>query len=262
MYNVQIVDNEPIIFSSLELQTLPQIAIIDETATACFGCLTKTANALQIQVHRHLQPYWNVSAIVKAYRSINEVPVNAWIVYVRDNVVVDGILERSLKGVHQFKDGLPYAIVKKWEFYPQTLSHEICEMLVNSKLNYYIKSTYNGKIVYYLNEVAGATQDVDFAYTINGVTVTDFYTRSYYDLTWKPNTRYSFTGVIIRPKDILSGGYTSFVDDLGQWWQVFGVGGRERLIKLGESFGENYQNVGLVALVILLIIYFYQRKNE
>jgi hypothetical protein len=260
MYNVAIVDNDPVVFTGLE--NLPTVAIIDETDTANYDELIKTAKAIQIQVERHLKPYWNVSAVVKAYRSKNEVPSGAYIVYVRTRIVIDGKEQTGLKGVHQFANGLPYAIIKKWQYWSQTLSHEILEMLVNANLTYYVKSTYNGKVVYYLNEVAGATQAEEFYYTINGVRVTDFYTKNYFDLVWKPNTRYSFTGAILRPKDILNNGYASFLDDLGQWWQVFGINGSEKLVKFGENIGENAQNILIVALLLLVVIYFYQKENE
>lgn len=263
MYTVNINDFEPVLFTESEIKNAPLVGLIDETITANYDELVKIASVIQIQVHKHLKPYWNVTAVVKAYRSSNEAPAGTWLVKIRDSVKGDGLNEPKLLGVHQIDaKGVPFAIVKKWDNYTITLSHEIMEMLVNPKLNYFIKSTYNGKVVYYLNEVAGATQSNDFAYVINGIRVSDFYTKNYYDLVWLPNTKYSFTGAILRPKDILSGGYSSFLDDLGNWFQVFGLNGRERLVKLGETVGENPLIYLSLMLLLIIIIYLYSNRNE
>jgi hypothetical protein len=46
---------------------------------------------------------------------------------------------------------------------------------------------------------------------VNGVLVSDFYTPHFFDPVPAPGVRYSFTGAITKPLDVLDGGYVS-------WW--------------------------------------------
>jgi hypothetical protein len=51
--------------------------------------------------------------------------------------------------------------------------------------------------------------------------VSDFITPSYYDPVANPAGRYSFTGAITAPRQVLVGGYLSWHDPTTEhWWQV------------------------------------------
>ena len=49
-------------------------------------------------------------------------------------------------------------------------------------------------------------------YTVNGVPVSDFYTPHYFDPVRIDSVRYSFTGAIEAPLEILERGYLSWID--------------------------------------------------
>jgi hypothetical protein len=64
----------------------------------------------------------------------------------------------------------------------------------------------------YLVEACDPCEADNFAYPIQGVAVSDFLTPHFYDPVVTPGTRYSFTGAIKAPRQILAGGYISWVN--------------------------------------------------
>jgi hypothetical protein len=56
---------------------------------------------------------------------------------------------------------------------------------------------------------------------VNGLRVSDFYTPHYFDSVQSVGVRYSFTGAITKPRQVLRGGYLSWMDPAtGFWWQA------------------------------------------
>ena len=64
----------------------------------------------------------------------------------------------------------------------------------------------------YLVEACDPCEADQYGYPIQGVAVSDFITPRFYDPVVTPGTRYSFTGAIKAPRQILPGGYISFVN--------------------------------------------------
>jgi hypothetical protein len=64
----------------------------------------------------------------------------------------------------------------------------------------------------YLVEACDPCEDNSYAYTINGVRVSHFITPHFYDPLVTSGTRYSLTGAIKGPRQILPGGYISWVN--------------------------------------------------
>jgi hypothetical protein len=101
-------------------------------------------------------------------------------------------------------------------------SHEIVEMLVDPAGNRLQTSKsielVEGQIkdgpgtFEYLVEACDPCEADNFAYEIDSVAVSDFITPHFYDPTAIAGTRYSFTGAIKAPRQILPGGYISWVD--------------------------------------------------
>ena len=71
----------------------------------------------------------------------------------------------------------------------------------------------------YLVEACDPCEDNSYAYTINGIAVSDFITPHFYDPVMTSGTRYSFGGNIKAPRQILPGGYISFVDPIKDEWE-------------------------------------------
>ena len=75
--------------------------------------------------------------------------------------------------------------------------------------------------VNYLVEVCDPSEDDKFSYSVNGIMLSDFYTPNYFDPVTSPSIRYSFTGCITAPKQVLKGGYLSWLDpQTAKWWQA------------------------------------------
>src|SRR5262249_39141294 len=64
----------------------------------------------------------------------------------------------------------------------------------------------------YLVEACDPCEANQYAYSINGISVSDFITPHYYDPVATSAVRYSFCGHITAPRQMLPGGYISFVD--------------------------------------------------
>jgi hypothetical protein len=109
-------------------------------------------------------------------------------------------------------------------------SHETIEMLVDPYGNRLQSSTAitisaNGQVedtvgqFNYLVEACDPCEADSYAYSIQGFAMSDFLTPHYYDSTVKAGTRYSFNGSITAPRQMLPGGYISYVDMETNEWQ-------------------------------------------
>lgn len=72
--------------------------------------------------------------------------------------------------------------------------------------------------VSYLVEVCDPSEAAGFGYTVNDILVSDFYAPSYFDPVAASGVRYSFTGAITKPREVLKGGYLSWQDPVSDHW--------------------------------------------
>lgn len=201
--------------------TVRQVALVSESSRVQLSDLTRVSAALQKQASRDLAPIWEVSATVDAFAKLEDVPDGYWPIIIEDNINTAGAA-----GVHMDKDGQPFALVTasdtldEWSL---TTSHEMCEMLVDPSGNKQITgdSPKSGQgRVSFLVEVCDPAEATDFAYSVNGILVSDFYTPHYFDPVTASGVRYSYTGAITQPRQVLRGGYLSWKDSVsGHWWQ-------------------------------------------
>ena len=104
----------------------------------------------------------------------------------------------------------------------------------------------DGQRVQFLIEVCDPCQDATYAYSVNDTLVSDFYFPSFFDRAAMPGGRYSQTGALTRPLQVLKGGYLSWCDpSTGSWWQVDDSGTRKNLGKLNPSNGTMRQQVNV-----------------
>ncbi len=194
------------------------IGLVSETKSLTARGLMRTAAALQKQVARDYAPIWHVNATVSAFTALEEVPNGYWPVIVMDDIHTSGAA-----GVHQDKKGQPYALVEFSASWSLTASHETVEMLTDPFGNRLVsgRSPKKGQgRVEFLVEVGDPCEDATFAYTANGVTVSDFITPAFFDPVPSPSARYSFTGAVKKPRQVLKGGYLSWHDPISDhWWQ-------------------------------------------
>ena len=195
------------------------LAVVADTKKVTPSQLTKVAAALQKQATRDFGQIWEIQANVSGFTNLEDVPTDYWPVIIRDDIKTPGAA-----GVHEDKNGQPFALVQYEKDWPLTASHETLEMLGDPFGNRLVagKSPKPGQgRVNFLVEVCDPSEDRQFAYTVNGITLSDFYTPHYFDPVTAPSVRYSFTGAITKPRTILRGGYLSWVvPQTNEWFQM------------------------------------------
>jgi hypothetical protein len=204
------------------------VALVSQTREILLDQLVVAAAAIQKQITRDFGPIWGIDADVAAFGDLSDVPLGYWPVILRDD-----IHEQGAQGIHLNKrNGQPFALVQVSDNWTLTTSHECLEMLADPSAN----RTQAGNSVKpdqgrveYLVEICAPCEAADFAYSVNGVLVSDFYTPNFFDPVEAPGVRYSFTGAIKSPHQVLDGGYLSWINP-GHLWQQF-VGGEDPGVK-------------------------------
>ncbi|HEY1271488.1 MAG TPA: hypothetical protein VGF08_05865 [Terriglobales bacterium] len=214
------------------------VALVSDTTVVDFSQITAVAAALQKQVTRDFGPLWTVEATVSAFDKLESVPVDYWPVIVRDD-----INEPGAAGFHTDDNGQPFSLVQADDGWALTSSHEVLEMLADPFGNRTIAGSpppdspepvASLQRVVYLVEVCDPCEAEPFAYTSNGVTVSDFITPHYYDPNGTMGARYSFRGNVEAPHTVLEGGYVSFGNPVdNNWYQIIVVNGQTRVRDLG-----------------------------
>jgi hypothetical protein len=209
-----------------------QVALVSRSRQTDPADVSHVAAALQKQAARDLAPIWQVTATVDVFPSLRAVPAGYWPVVVVDDV-------QGAAGYHQDSHGQPYALVEYSDSWSLTASHEAVEMLVDpwGKKVAAGRSPKSGQgQVEFLVEACDPCESADFAYTIDGVLVSDFITPHFYDPRRTTAARYSFTGAIQRPREILKGGYISWWDPQSNHiWQELWLGPQKEFKDLGEG---------------------------
>jgi hypothetical protein len=208
-----------------------QVGLVDTTGKINPDLMQAAAAALNVQVTRDLPQFWPVQATVQYLPHATKIPSGVW------PVQLVASLPPGEGGFHLTKHNQPYAKViatpsdDSWTI---DASHETIEMLVDPSGNKMQSSTsieIQGDGVVdgtgefnYLVEACDPCEANNFGYSIQGLVVSDFLTPHYYDPIVTPGTRYSFAGSITKPRQMLKGGYISYVDEAAdEWMQILWV---------------------------------------
>jgi len=208
-----------------------QVGLVDMTGEINAELVQSAAIALNLQVTRDLPQFWPITATVIYLPNPKKIPAGVWPIQLVKTLPPDE------GGFHSDKHKQPFSKVIATPNDPTwtvDASHETLEMLVDPYGNRMQSSVaieiVGGKIqdgtgqFGYLVEACDPCEANDYAYTINGVAVSDFITPHFYDPIVTPGTRYSFTGAIKGPRQILPGGYISWVNTtLDEWQQLMYV---------------------------------------
>jgi hypothetical protein len=181
--------------------------------------VTEIGAAIQRQLSRDVGPIWDVNATIDAFAALEHVPPGYWPILVGDNFP-----GTESVGMHLDRDGQPFALVELSPSWSLTASHEAIEMVIDPWGNRTVPggSPMAGQgLVDILVEVCDPPGGAQWAYTVNGYLVSDFVTPNYYDPVGAAGVRYSFTGAMTGPREILEGGYLSWRDPATrEWWQA------------------------------------------
>jgi len=193
------------------------LSIIDQTGKIPKYAMLALAGALDMQAKRDFADVWNINADVSVGTEYEE---NKWPVYIVDKLDTEGQL-----GYHYIDENdVPFAKIELRDDFSVTVSHEMLEMLVNPFLDNYKVYDITPNLAgdeRFLLEIAGPVQTHNLAYEINDVRVSNFLTPAYFDLLVTEGKKYDFLGKLTKPRSLFAGGYISFLDKFGQWWQAF-----------------------------------------
>jgi hypothetical protein len=224
------------------------VGVVSESDSVSLHQLTRAAAAVQKQVMRDFAPAWSVRATVAAFGALEDVPTDYWAIIIKDD-----IQESGAGGVHEDENGQPFALVEASDTWSLTLSHECLEMLGDPFGNRLVagQSPMAGQgRVDFLVEVCDPCESAAFAYQVNGVTVSDFYTPHFFDPMPAQNVRYSFSGAITEPRTVLRGGYLTWHDPVSNdWFQQRFFGDEPELLNLGPLSRQTGRKESLRATV-------------
>jgi hypothetical protein len=203
--------------------------------------LLQVCSALQTQVTRDFTPLWETPAIVSPFLSLQDVPPG----YIPLVIVAEGRLLKREHAFHLAQGGQPLAVIEARRGWSLLASHELLETLADpwgsrvvrgSSLADANPEAVQGKAgkqgqVEYLLEVCDPCQHT--TYMINGVLVSDFVTPHFYDPIAVRGARYSLTGQVVAPRQVLPGGYVSWFcrGARDEVWQAFGATGGKLVIR-------------------------------
>ena len=213
---------------------IQQLALVSESASIDLPEVTRVAAALDKQATRDFAPIWDVNASIHAFERLEDVPLGYWPMVIQDDIGFDGAA-----GIHLDKDGQPFALITSGDGWEMTASHETLEMLADPFGNRVVAGPSlmptQGR-VNYLVEVSDPSEAAAFSYTVNDIVMSDFYTPHYFDPVKAAGVRYSFTGAITEPRQVLKGGYLSWHEPVSDHWfqATFFTGTQVRFRDLGR----------------------------
>ncbi|MFM0130295.1 phospholipase D-like domain-containing protein [Paraburkholderia sediminicola] len=216
-----------------------RVGIVSQSAAVPYTDVVRVAQALNLQISRDLAPIWNVSGTVVALESTDHLDPGVWPVY-----VVDGV-QAGAAGFHLTEHNQPFAVVLAGNTWSLSASHEILEMLVDPGGNRLTAANAvtivdnevqdgDGKVEY-LVEICDPPEDATCAYLIDDVLVSDFYTPNYFDPAGTSGARYSFSGKITRPRQVLPNGYLTWFNPLNNKLQQVRHFGAPEIIDLASG---------------------------
>jgi hypothetical protein len=216
--------------------SLIQVGLLDKTGELDPGLLHSVAAALNVQVTRDLPQFWNIQASVSSLPKRN-VPSGVGPVFLVKQ------LPPGEGGFHLDKHNQPYAEViahPENDGWTVAASHEVIEMLVDP--NAAARFAKERENLGYLVEACDPCEADEYAYSIQGVAVSDFLTPHFYDPLVTPGTRYSFTGALRAPREILPGGYISWINQQNEEWQQLQYVDPKKppkMVNLGPASGKS-----------------------
>jgi hypothetical protein len=197
-----------------------EIGLVDTTERVHRHTMSAAVAAFNIQVSQHLRRYWGFApeVIVRLLANSKPIPRGVWPIKLVDK------LKFNEGGFHATTSARPFAKVvvtpgsNDWTI---DASHEMLEMLVDPGGNRLwparaIRLAGTSIVdaegdVDYLVEISDPCEGPRYTYEIDGIEVSDFITPDFYAHHTVPGMQYSFTGAIKAPRQVLHGGYITWV---------------------------------------------------
>lgn len=220
------------------------ISIINNSKKITTAQLQAAVNAVQKQISGEFNDTWAKNATLE----INSTNPASWPV-----TIMDKLDNASVGGYHSVdKLGRPFAKVLATTDWQYTLSHELLEMIHNPYIQEVETININNNNYSIMEEVADATDKV--GYKIDGVNVSNFVTPNFYDMYHVEGQKYDHLGLLNRPLQLYNGGFMSWFDDKGQYYQAIKAKGK---IKVRQLTGVTPTRKGLgITLGLISILIF------
>ena len=215
---------------------LIHVALVSEVKKLAMTDLKKIAAALEKQVTRDVEPIWHVQASITPYKSLDSVPADYWPIIIKQDIGTPGML-----GLHADQNSQPYALVTYEEHlkWTSTASHELLGMLVDPFGNRTLTGpspdpAANKGNVNFLVEICQPVEGEKQNYQVDGISVSDFVTPDFYDVTKKNGAKYSFRGSVDGPLKVARDGFFTWFDDQKEWYMLTWYSGpKPEVRKLG-----------------------------
>ena len=218
------------------------VALVSESDRVNLQELAIVSAAIQRQVMRDVFPVWGVDATVEPFVRLDDVPLGYWPMIVKDSLPINAA------GVHLSNDdGQPFALITAnddRDVWALTASHECLEMLVDPFGNRLVPGDSpkpgQGSVLFLL-EICDPSEAEQFTYPVSGALMSDFYTPRFFDPVPSTGMRYSFVDAISKPREVLQGGYLSWMDpETKDWWQETWFSGQQStFVHLGPLSAAN-----------------------
>ena len=201
-----------------------KIALICTTKSISASELNAAASAFQKQVTRNFGPIWKVDASIKIFKFARDVPRDYWPVTIRDRIKAEGAVSyHSVNKDRPFVEVSYRMATESGIHWTSSASHDLLEMLADPYVNRTVKAppivTGKNYDVFYPIQVCDPCAGM--SYMIDGVTVSDFSTPEYWNPGSKKKGRYSYTGALTRPFQVLPGGYLNWQDPKTKKWNFY-----------------------------------------
>jgi hypothetical protein len=199
--------------------TVPEIAIVNASTVWSDQEALVCVHALQLQLDRDFSQAWGLDAVLSFFaRGAKPPATHQWL------VLADTSDQAGAAGYHETTSaGLPLgkaflATTQQAGGIPSvTVSHELLEMLADPWINLAVANGDNTRL--YAREVCDACEDDQWAYQINGVSVSDFVTPIWFDPLQPAGRHFDHMGHLTTgPFTLLAGGYIGAMDISGGGW--------------------------------------------
>jgi len=197
--------------------SLPVIAITNASTCLSDAQVQSVIPSLQRQVTRDFNAYWNIDCSLTFLSKKEPLTAGWWQIVITDDPDQAGAL-----GYHELAStGAPLGKVfaaldiDSGSSWTVTLSHELLEMLGDPWINWCAESP-DGRL--FALEVCDAVEADHLGYEIDGVTVSDFITPSWFEPT--EADRVDFMKRISKRLELAPGGYISVLDPAEGWTQL------------------------------------------
>jgi hypothetical protein len=206
-----------------------KIAVSNVSTVVAPDDFAKVVAALQTQVSRDFAPAWGLDAVLRRLDTGDKPASDEWWL-----TVLDDADHADSLGYHDITpSGLPLGKVfaktsqESHTHWSVTASHELLEMMADPNLNLTVFEERDGGGRLYAYEVCDACEGDDYAYQIDGVTVSDFVFPAWFESFRKASsTRFDQTGHVSVPFQLLKDGYISIYNlhSDGHWKQLSAEG--------------------------------------